>query len=387
MSASTSSCRFASSGVSIARFSVSEFRNLSAQQLDVPPGLTAVVGPNGSGKTSLLEALAVLGNLTSFRPGSAATWIRHGARGFALAAVAERAGTAVEVRQEVHLRGTFARSLFRGARRLGAAEYLDLLPVATLSGHDRALVWGAPDDRRRFLDRLCFQLRPEALPVLQRYHRALRQRNALLARSAHGDEFDAFEQDLAQLGAHVINARLAAVAGMERLLGDELETLGWAIGRPVLRYTSSDGVAVAEPATLAARLRAALAASRRLERGRGHTAVGPHRHDLQLTVHGATTREILSAGQGKLLATGLKLAAMALVGEERGRTPIVVFDDVDAELDAVVLRRVIERLERGGQALLSSAHEEMMLPRLTRGAVWRMAGGRVETEVPGGSEA
>ncbi|HVN75795.1 MAG TPA: DNA replication and repair protein RecF [Thermoanaerobaculaceae bacterium] len=368
----------------ITRLSVSEFRNLTTQALDVPLGLTAVVGANGSGKTSLLESIAVLGNLGSFRPGPAMAWIRRGAEQFALAATVDRAGAAVEMRHEIQLKGQVVRSLFRGARRLGAAEYLDLLPVATLSGYDRALIWGAPEDRRRFLDRLCFQLKPEALPVLQRYRRALRQRNALLARGGRGSEFDAFEHDLAQLGARVIGARLAAVAGLERFLWEELDVLGWSLARPVLRYNSPDGVAVAEPATLAARLRAALAASRRLERGRGHTAVGPHRHDLQLTVHGAPAREILSAGQGKLLATGLKLAAMALVGAERGRTPVVVFDDVDAELDAEVLRRVVGRLERVGQALLSSAHEEMMLPRVTEGAVWRMDGGTVEVVAPGG---
>ena len=368
----------------ISRLSVSGFRNLATQQLEIAAGLTAVVGANGSGKTSLLEAVAVLGNLASFRPGPAASWICRGSGGFSLAATVDRAGVPVEVRHELQLRGQLVRSLFRGARRLGAAEYLELMPVATLSGHDRALVWGAPEDRRRFLDRLCFQLRPETLPVLQRYRRALKQRNALLVSGGRGEEFDAFEQDLAQLGAQVIGARMAALAGLERLLGEELEVLGWSIGRPVLRYTSSDGVAVAEPATLAARLRAALATARRLERGRGHTAVGPHRHDLQLTVHGAPAREILSAGQGKLLATGLKLAAMALVGAERGRSPIVVFDDVDAELDAGVLRRIITRLESAGQALLSSAHEEMMLPRLTHGAVWRMDGGTVDVTGPGG---
>ena len=96
---------------------------------------------------------------------------------------------------------------------------------------------------------------------------------------------------------------------------------------------------------------------------------------------------MLSAGQGKLLATGLKLAAMAVVGRERGRRPLVVFDDVDAELDAAVLQRVLARLRDGGQALLSSAHEEMMLPRLTGGAVWRMNAGVVDVVVPGGMEA
>ncbi len=384
MSASTSSCRSACSRVPIARLSASGFRNLSVQALGVPAGLTVVVGRNGSGKTNLLEAIAVLGNLASFRPGQVSSWIRQGASGFALAGELESAGSAVDVRHEVVLRGQPVRSLVRGARRLGAAEYLDLLPVATLSGHDRALIWGNPEDRRRFLDRLCFQLKPESLPVLQRYRRALRQRNALLVAGGRPEEFDAFESDLAQLGAQVIAARMAAIAGLERLLGDELESLGWWIGKPVLGYTSPDGVAVAELATLAARLRTALAAARRLERGRGHTAVGPHRHDLQLTVHGAPAREILSAGQGKLLATGLKLAAMALVSATRGRTPTVVFDDVDAELDAEVLRRVIARLEGAGQALLSSAHEEMMLPRLVRGAVWRMDGGTVNVVEAGG---
>ncbi len=373
--------------VSILRLTVSGFRNLAPQQLDVGPGLTAVIGANGSGKTNLLEAVAVLGNLASFRPGPSAAWIRHGAPAFTLAGVIDRGGTDVEIRQDVRHAGTLARALFRGARRLGAAEYLELFPVATLSGYDRALVWGAPEDRRRFLDRLCFQIRPEALPTLQRYRRALRHRNALLTRWGPPEEFDAFEHDLAVLGAEIVRFRMAALAGLERHLGEELDALGWSLAHPVLSYNASDGVAVAEPATLVARLRAALAASRRLERGRGHTAVGPHRHDLQFSVQGVPARDTLSAGQGKLLATGLKLAAMAVVGRERGRRPLVVFDDVDAELDAAVLQRVLARLRDGGQALLSSAHEEMMLPRLTGGAVWRMNAGVVDVVAPGGMKA
>jgi DNA replication and repair protein RecF len=366
------------------RISLIGFRNLSAQELEFCPGLTVVVGPNGSGKTNLLEALAVLGNLASFRPGPPLAWVQRGARGFTLTGAVVRAGAPVELRQEARAGRTLARSLFRGARRLGAAEYLELFPVTTLSGHDRQLVWGAPEDRRRFLDRLCFQLHPEALPALQRYRRALRQRNALLGGGGRDDEFEAFEHNLAFLGARIVGFRQAAVDGLERHLGEELEAVGWALSRPVLRYNSPDGVAVAEPATLAARLRAALAASRRRERARGHTAVGPHRHDLALTVQAAPAREVLSAGQGKLLATALKLAAMALVMEVRGPTPTVVFDDVDTELDAAVLRRVLGRLQGGAQALLSSAHEEMVLPRLAGGTVWRMHAGTVEVVASGG---
>jgi DNA replication and repair protein RecF len=368
-------------------FSLTGFRNLAAQEIEFPPGVTVVVGPNGSGKTNLLEAVTVLGNLASFRPGPPAVLIQRGARGFTLRGSVERGESAVELRQQARLGATVSRALFRGARRLGAAEYLTLFPVTALSGHDRALVWGAPEDRRRFLDRLCFHLHGEALAVLQRYRRALRQRNALLAGGGRDEEFDAFEHDLAQLGARVVGFRQEALAGLERHLGEELERLGWALPSPVLRYTSRDGVAVAEAATLAARLRAALAASRRRDRARGHTAVGPHRHDLALTVHGAPAREVLSAGQGKLVATALKLTAMTLLSEAWGRLPTVVFDDVDAELDAAVLRCVLERLRERAQAVLSSAHEEMVLPRLAGGAVWRMCAGSVEEVSAGGNGA
>jgi DNA replication and repair protein RecF len=373
--------------VSLRALSLTGFRNLATQELEFRPALTVVVGANGSGKTNLLEAVAVLGNLASFRPGPPSALVQRGERLFALAGRVERNGAALELRHEARLGRTLARSLFRGARRLGAAEYLALFPVTALSGHDRALVWGAPEDRRRFLDRLCFHIHAEALPVLQRYRRALRQRNALLLGGGREEEFEAFEHDLSQLGARVVRFRQDALAGLERHLAEELDALGWSLPSPILRYTSPDGVAVAEAATLAARLRVALAASRRRERARGHTAVGPHRHDVALTVHGAPAREVLSAGQGKLVATALKLTAMALLAEVWGRVPTVVFDDVDAELDAEVLRRVLERLKTRAQAVLSSAHEEMVLPRLAGGTVWRMRAGTVEVVSAGGNWA
>lgn len=128
---------------------------------------------------------------------------------------------------------------------------------------------------------------------------------------------------------------------------------------------------------MAGRLRLALARSRRRERARAHTLVGPHRHDVEIVLAGAPAREVVSAGQGKLLATALKLAAMAVVERMRSQVPMVVFDDVDAELDASALSRVVRRIAGRGQLIVSSAHEAMIAPCLADAAVWRISEGLV----------
>lgn len=351
--------------------------------MTVPAGVIAVIGDNGVGKTNLLEAVTIFGNLQSFRPGAPANWFRHGASEFVLAGTVDRDGSEVDVRQEARIGRAVQRRLWRGARRLGAAEYLDLFPVAALSSHDRQIVWGGPDERRKLLDRIAFYARPSSLGVLQRYRRVVRQRNVLLATGGGADAFEAFEADLAGLGAKVVEVRLAAVAELERTLEGELHALGWSLARPNLRYHCPDGLAPADPATLAARLRAEYARRRREEKARGHTMVGPHRHDLALTIAGSPAQEVLSAGQGKLMATALRLAAVAVFERARGRMPLVVFDDVDAEFDAGVLHRVFARLGQARQCFVSSAHEQMVVGRVPVTEVWRIAEGRVVTAARG----
>jgi DNA replication and repair protein RecF len=365
--------------VRLQRFEIRGFRNLAPQTLMVPAGVIAVIGDNGVGKTNLLEAVTIFGNLQSFRPGAPANWFRHGAAEFILAGAVDRDGSEVELRQEARVGRTVQRRLWRGARRLGAAEFLDLFPVAALSSHDRQIVWGGPDERRKLLDRIAFYAQPASLGILQRYRRALRQRNALLTGGGRSEAFEAFEADLAALGAKVIEARVAAVAELERTIEAELQALGWSLARPNLRYHCPDGLAPTDPATLGARMRAEYARRRREEKARGHTMVGPHRHDLTLTVAGSPAQEVLSAGQGKLMATAFRLAAVAVFERARGRMPLVVFDDVDAEFDARVLDRVFARLGQARQCFVSSAHEQMVVGRVPVAEVWRIADGRVVT--------
>lgn len=362
---------------------VEGFRNLQTQSLEFSPGLTAVVGCNGAGKTSLLEAISVLGNLSSFRSANVSSWIRTGQGSASLEATIERHGSEVAIRQHLRFTGRVSRGLFRGARRLGAAEYLGLFPVVTLSALDRQLVFGPPQERRHFLDRLAFHLEPETLAALQRYRRAMEQRNALLLRGGEAATFDAFEHDLATLGARVIAARRRAVAALEPALQAELAHLGWPAARPNLRYHSQDGSAVDDEVAAARRLRADLLRTRPADRRRGATSVGPHRHELLITVHGAHVREALSAGQGKLLAVAMRLAAMSVLERCRGETPCVVFDDIDAELDSGVLRRVLERLGDGRQVIVSSAHAEMIGSGACLAEVWEMREGAVGRHLGG----
>lgn len=371
--------------MSIETLKIRGFRNLHDAALSLPAGLVAVVGKNGAGKTNLLEAVTVLGNISSFRSSSVSSLVRHGLEGFSLEAVINRFGNPVEIRQHALVGTLPGRGLWRGARRLSAGEYLQIQPVTAFCSRDRQLVVGGPEERRRFLDRIVFHLHPDALATMQTYRHALRQRTWLLSRGGNDQELDAFEHTLAQHGGHLIALRLRVLGLVTASLGGQLGGLGWSLSDPGLRYHAPDGVAECDAAALAQRLSIALAKARRSDRRLGRTSVGPHRHDVLLTLGGRGVREALSAGQAKLLATAMKLAAVRVLEEKKGRVSTLVFDDVDAELDADVLARLLDRLHDCGQVLVSSAHPEMIVRHLREAVVFQVEAGRISGCATGGS--
>lgn len=350
------------------------FRSFSELSWEVPQGLVVLAGPNGAGKTNLLEAVAVLGNLTSFRPGPPSSWVRHGQAGFTLRGQLREGDTALVLEQQGRLSRTLQRTLLRGGRQVRPAEYLTLFPVATLAANDTDLVFSGPEHRRRLLDRLAFHLKPQVLDLLLRYRRALRQRNAALAHR-HTQSLDAFDRELARLGAQLVEVRLATLRLLDQALAEELSHLAWLGAKPVLRYHAPEG-----PAAQAAGGEQLLLSQLRRFRGqelvRGHTLVGPHRHDVCITISGRPAREVLSAGQAKLLATGLRLASVAVTAGKRKVAPLVTFDDVDAELDREVLSRLLPRLATlSPQVVVSTAHPEVVLPSCQDATVVPMRGG------------
>lgn len=355
-------------------FCCRNFRSFSELSWDLPLGLVVLAGPNGAGKTNLLEALAVFGNLTSFRPGSPTSWVLHGQAAFTLRGQLQQGDTSLVLEQHARLGRTLQRTLFRGGRQVRAAEYLPLFPVATLASHDRDLIFGGPEHRRRLLDRLAFHLKPQVLDILLRYRRALRQRNAALARG-QATSLDAFDREMARLGAQLVDARLSTLRLLDQALEEELAHLGWLGAKPILRYHAPEGPA-AHAAGGEQFLLLQLRRLRGQELARGHTLVGPHRHDLGITISGRPAREVLSAGQAKLLATSLRLASVAVTAGMRKVAPLVTFDDVDAELDGAVLSRLLPRLATlSPQVVVSTAHPEVVLPSCPEATVVCVQGG------------
>lgn len=359
------------------------FRNLVADTVDLAPGTSLVLGANGAGKTSLLEAIAVLGNLRSFRTSRLRRVVRHGATTFTLEGVVRRGATTLRLTQEVAVGPPITRSLTVNGHSASVAEYLLELPVFTLTADDRELVVGPPEARRSFLDRTGFLLDPRLLDHVLRYRRALRQRNAALANGVAEEALEPWETALAAAAARVVHHRHAVLTRLADRMAELVALIGdGAIGALSAVYRGdSEIVANTSVQELEIAYRQRYNETRARDRLAGHTVEGPHRHDLGLRVDGRPVRDVLSSGQTKVVAAALRIAALAEIeAERRERLPIVI-DDVDAELDAAILTNLVDRLGGERQMFLSSAHEDVVVPRIEPATrLWVAAGACLRRE-------
>jgi DNA replication and repair protein RecF len=314
------------------RLRVRSFRCLSEVDVELDPARNYFFGPNGTGKTSLLEAVFFLGRGRSFRTRQARTLIRHGDDELAVSG---------EVEEDTGTRRIGA--AFRDGRlerRLDAApasgsEIARILPVQTIGPDSHRLIEGAPSERRRFLDWGVFHVEHSYLEAWQRYRRLLGQRNAALVRTSDAaSELRVWTDALAEAGEEVDRLRKAYVERLAPSVKAHAEALVG--GAVIVEYRPGwrDGL------TLLGALDAATARDRSL----GHTEPGPHRADLALRVDGRKVQDEASRGQQKLVAAALVLAQVELLsGGDSGRSVLLV-DDPAAELDSAAFRRLLERL-------------------------------------------
>jgi DNA replication and repair protein RecF len=350
----------------LARLEVVDFRNHPDVQVDFEPGVNLLVGSNGVGKTNLLEAVSYLATLSSYRAGQDAALVRSGAEAAVVRALVlhgtRRVLVELEIRPGSGVRGRINRAAVPRARDL-----LGAVRAVVFAPEDLALVRGDPDERRRFLDTLALQRLPRYLVIRQDFERILRQRNTLL-RSAAGRTprgsglatLEVWDSRLAEAGAEVWSERLQIVDALRPLVAEAYQTVAGKPEQVDLAYVSSVGEDLpleTEVATLAEVLRERLVRDRTRELERGVTLTGPHRDDLALRLSELPARTHSSQGEAWSLALGLRLGSYRWLARE-GETPLLLLDDVFAELDRDRRRRLAEVAVGAEQVIATAAVAE-----------------------------
>jgi DNA replication and repair protein RecF len=333
--------------MSLRRVQVTDFRCLQSAVLDLDPRFTLISGPNASGKTSLLEAIYLLGRGRSFRTRRLEHLIRHGSSRFVVFGEVQATDRHIPLGVEGSTAGVRAR--IAGAKAASLAELALMLPVQIIDPEVHRLIEEGPSRRRRFLDWGVFHVDHPFLGHWQRFHQALKQRNAALKSGQSQAVVSAWDHDLVNYGERVTASRAAYVA----LLGPHVV----AIGRRLLGKDVSLSYRAGWPREL--NLAQALQQSWDHDHGTGSTQVGPQRAELTIRLDGAAVKDQVSRGQQKLLAATLLIAQLKLFPEGGEVRPTLLLDDPAAELDDERLAGLIGEVSgHAVQLIVTTLHGE-----------------------------
>jgi DNA replication and repair protein RecF len=352
--------------VYVRHLSVADFRSWPAAEVAFERGPSVLVGPNGQGKTNLVEAVGYVSTLGSHRVATDAPLVRLGAARAVVRTAVVSEGRELLVELEINP-GRANRARLNRSPVPRARDVLGALRSVLFAPEDLALVRGDPAERRRFLDELLVQRTPRFAGVRADYERVLKQRGALLktagaARRAGGAgdlrTLDVWDGHLARHGAELLAGRLALVRALAPYVAGAYEEVARDGGPADATYSCSlaDPLPDGEPAAelLEAALLSELARLRPQEVERGVTLVGPHRDDLVLALGGQPARGYASHGESWSYALALRLASYELLAAD-GAEPVLVLDDVFAELDTARRGRLAAVAGKAEQVLVTAA--------------------------------
>jgi DNA replication and repair protein RecF len=390
--------------VYLEQLSLTDFRSYAQVDLSLEPGVTVLVGSNGIGKTNLMEAIGYLATLSSHRVSSDAPLLRFDTERALIRARLVRGEQSTVLELEINA-GRANRARINRSNPVRARDILGICQTVLFAPEDLALVKGDPSSRRRFLDELLVSLIPRHAATRSDYDRVLKQRNALLKSSragkftaGHEATLDVWDQHMARAGAELLHARLELVERLRPHLKSAYAQLtdgskeAGAVYRSTLQgAVEDDGGPVPAPdgppaedlrdlsvAELTERYVQAFAGSRRRELERGISLVGPHRDELELVLGQAPAKGYASHGETWSMCLSLRLASYYVMLDDArtgGSAPILILDDVFAELD-VQRRRKLAAIVSGAEQVLVTAAVEDDIPV-------ELAGRRVKV-VPGG---
>ena len=371
-----------------------DFRNYVSADLTLHPGPNVLVGRNGQGKTNLAEAVVFLATLGSHRVSSDAPMVRDGQEFAVVRARLSVGERRVLTEVQINRHGS------NKARINGAPSKTNELPryahVVLFAPEDLQIVRGDPSSRRRFADQLLIQRTPRMAAVLGDYDRVLKQRTALLksarARGVRGEALttlDVWDDKLVALGSEIIDARLRLASDLQAPLAEAYTAIAGADHSPELEWALSvrgvdpeegeieapDSSRQAQRSKIADEFRSALLDKRSQELDRGLTLVGPHRDDLLMRVRDLPVKGYASHGESWSIALSLRLASAELLrAESPAGDPVLILDDVFAELDADRRQRLAALTAGYEQVIVTAAVEEDIPEPLHRHVVRIHAG-------------
>lgn len=347
-----------------------DFRSWEVVDLELEPGRTVFIGPNGHGKTNLVEALWYSSTLNSHRVASDAPLIRTGASRALVSTIVVNEGRELAVDLEI-VTGRANKARLNRSPVRSPREIIGVLHAVLFAPEDLALVRGDPSERRRYLDDLATQRRPRIAGVRADYDRVLKQRTALLKSATGGryrsdrsvlETLDVWDGHLAAHGAQLIAARLRLVEALAPEVEKAYQVLAPASRPATIKYRSSveqvnEAGAAEDLEFLETALLDALARRRDAELERGVCLVGPHRDDLDLWLGDQPAKGFASHGESWSMALSLRLASYELLRTE-GTDPVLLLDDVFAELDNSRRKALAGVAESAEQVLVTAAVEE-----------------------------
>ncbi|GAA3608622.1 DNA replication/repair protein RecF [Kineosporia mesophila] len=376
----------------VTHVSLADFRSYESAELPLEPGVTALVGPNGQGKTNLVEAIGYVASHSSHRVSSDAPLVRAGTQRAVVRVAIQRDERKAMVELEI-VPGGSNRARINRSPVTRARDALGMLRTVLFAPEDLAIVKGDPDGRRRFMDDLLVLRAPRFAGTRSDYEKVLRQRNALLkaagkarraGRKPDLSTLDVWNTHLSTVGADLLFGRLYLVRALTPLVAAAYEQVSLGQGTATLTYRSTLGEDIGGPVAdvptqydvpnreiLRERMLKAMEEQRTAELDRGTSLVGPHRDELLLTLGGLPAKGYASHGESWSFALALRLSSYELLrgdGDESAE-PVLILDDVFAELDASRRERLAELVSGAEQVLVTAAVAEDVPKALTGGRV------------------
>ena len=337
------------SALVLERLWLTDFRSHRSLELDFDEGVTALIGPNGSGKTNIVESIGWLTSMRSFR-GAPNDALIHRDSEVAIARAQLRSDQR-ELLLEAELPRTGRLRVQMNKQRMQRKDLLGVMSVTVFAPDDLELIKGSPGERRSYLDDVVVSLHPRNESVRAKVDKVLKQRNALL-KGVHGRldndaafTLDVWDSKLAEVGDQLGALRASAIERLSPLVTEALQAVAGGQHEVSLRYVAP---------WFQTGLAGALTEVRNDDVRRGITTVGPHRDEIEVLLNGMPARTHASQGEQRSLALALRLAGHELVRATTGVAPLLVLDDVFSELDDNRSTALIEALP-AGQTLVTSA--------------------------------